>query len=153
MQHQRKNVVRSYTLILRYSLWAQHYSRLYSLFTLYFSDLGQIRADLRSSHPTVPSGALCRDLILSGAAPSLTMFLPYRSGMKQQCLGLLMGRPTTGRMVCHWLLCPESLGSPSEGTQLSLILGIFMVNKDEYDLISVGFPKYFLGILYSNLIS
>lgn len=55
--------------------------------------------------------------------------------MKQQCLGLLMVRPTSGRMVCHWLLCPESLGPPSEGTQVSVILclGHFHVNKDEHD--------------------
>lgn len=33
------------------------------------------------------------------------------------------------------------------------LLGFFMINKDEYNMISEGFPKYFLGSLYPSLTS
>lgn len=106
------------TLILRQNLWAQHYSRLYSL---YFSDLGQTRADPRSVPSHCPPGALCRGWILSGAALSQCS-TSLQEWNEAAILGLLKERPTSGRMVCHWLLCPESLGPPSEGTLVSVIL-------------------------------
>lgn len=44
----------------------------------------------------------------------------------------------------------------TESTQVSVIpvcWGFFMINEDEDDMISEGFPKYSLGSLYPSLIS
>lgn len=94
-------------------------------------------------HPPASSGALCRGLMLSGAALSQCFFL---TGVEWSS-NAWGSRLTSGRLVCHWDH-PER----AHRSLWSCALGIFMANKDEYDLISGGFLKYFLGSLYSNLI-
>lgn len=149
----RKNIVRSYTLIRRYNLWAQHYSRLYSL---YFSDLGQMRADLRGSPSPCPLRSPLQGFDTLRCS-TFSMFLSYFSFFplisggewSSNAWGSLWEGFVTG-------FCAQKAWDHPVRAHRSLwscVLGIFMVNKDQYDLISEGFPKYFLGSLYPNLIS